>query len=126
MESISGVSLKNMMDRDNIQLGQDVYTGQNVVTTGTVIVGDQTSIWHNVVLRGDVEPIHIGMQCNIQDNTVVHGQLNTWAPIIGNRVSIGHCCLLHGCELADESFIGMGSILMNGSYIGHRVLVAAG
>mgnify|MGYP003996158091 FL=1 len=77
-----------MMDRDNIQLGQDVYTGQNVVTTGTVIVGDQTSIWHNVVLRGDVEPIHIGMQCNIQDNTVVHGQLNTWAPIIGNRVSI--------------------------------------
>lgn len=114
------------MKRDNIQLGQDVYTGQNVVTTGTVIVGDQTSIWHNVVLRGDVEPIQIGKQCNIQDNTLVHGQLNRWAPKIGNRVSIGHCCLLHGCELADESFIGMGSILMNGSYIGNRVLVAAG
>ncbi len=117
---------QNSMERDNIQLGQDVYTGQNVVTTGTVIIGDQTSIWHNVVLRGDVEPIHIGKQCNIQDNTVVHGQLNMWAPKIGNRISIGHCCLLHGCELADECFIGMGSILMNGSYIGHRVLVAAG
>jgi len=114
------------MERDNIKYGVDVYTGQNVVMTGTVIIGDQTSIWHNVVLRGDVEPIHIGSQCNIQDNTVIHGQLNKWAPTIGNRVSVGHCCLLHGCELADESFIGMGSILMNGSYIGHRVLVAAG
>ncbi len=115
-----------MNEKVNVHLEKDIYFGQNVVTTGTVVIGNQTSIWHNVVLRGDVEPIHIGTQCNIQDNTVVHGQLNKWAPKIGNRVSVGHSCLLHGCELADESFIGMGSILMNGSYIGHRVLVAAG
>lgn len=114
------------MERDKIRLGRDVYSGQNVVMTGIVTIGDDTSIWHNVVLRGDVEPITIGEQCNIQDNTVVHGQLNQWAPKIGNRVSVGHCCLLHGCELEDESFIGMGAILMNGSYVGHRVLVAAG
>lgn len=114
------------MVRDDIQIGKDVYTGQNVVTTGKVVIGDETSIWHNCVLRGDVEPIYIGKQCNIQDNTVVHGQLGKWAPRIGNRVSVGHCCLLHGCELADESFVGMGSILMNGSYIGSHVLVAAG
>ena len=114
------------MNEKNIKLGNDVRFGENVVTTGTVIIGDQTSVWHNVILRGDVEPITIGARCNIQDNTVIHGQLNQWAVKIGNDVSIGHSCILHGCELADQSFIGMGAIVMNGCYIGSHVLVAAG
>ncbi len=100
--------------------------GQNVVITGNVEIGSHSSIWHNVILRGDVAPIKIGKDCNIQDNTVLHGQLNQWKVTLGNRVSVGHSCILHGCELSDESFVGMGSILMNGSHIGSRVLVAAG
>ncbi len=114
------------MENLKLTLGEDVRFGQNVVKTGTVTIGDYTSIWHNVILRGDVEPIKIGSRCNIQDNTVVHGQLNQWATKIGNGVSVGHSCILHGCELSDESFVGMGAILMNGSFIGTRVMVAAG
>lgn len=114
------------MIEQNFVFGEDVRFGENVVTTGHVEIGDQTSVWHNVILRGDVEPIYIGKRCNIQDNTVLHGQLNRWAVRIGDDVSVGHSCIIHGCELADLSFVGMGSIIMNGAYIGNRVLVAAG
>lgn len=100
--------------------------GENAVITGNVFIGDYSSIWHNVILRGDVEPITIGSRCNIQDNTVLHGQLGRFAVVVGNNVSIGHSCIIHGCELADDSFVGMGSIVMNGAYIGSHVLVAAG
>jgi len=110
----------------NIKLATTVRCGEHVVMTGNVSVGESTSVWHNVVLRGDVAPITIGRFCNIQDNTVMHGQLNQWDVRLGDYVSIGHSCLLHGCELADYSFIGMGSIVMNGAYIGSNVLVAAG
>jgi carbonic anhydrase/acetyltransferase-like protein (isoleucine patch superfamily) len=115
-----------MQTKDRIELAEGVRLGQNAVLTGTVTIGCQTSIWHNVILRGDVEPITIGERCNIQDNTMVHGQLNRWSTVLGNDVSVGHCCILHGCQLANHSFIGMGSILMNGSRIGSYVLVAAG
>jgi carbonic anhydrase/acetyltransferase-like protein (isoleucine patch superfamily) len=113
------------MERE-IELGKEVRIGQNAVLTGKIRIGDYTSIWHNVILRGDVAPIIIGSHCNIQDNTVLHGQLDQWHVQLGDRVSIGHSCILHGCELADDSFIGMGSIIMNGVFIGSKVLVAAG
>ncbi len=114
------------MNNGNFELGRNVRFGQNTVMTGHVIIGEDTSIWHNVILRGDVEPITIGKRCNIQDNTVLHGQLNRFAVNIGDDVSVGHSCIIHGCELADQSFVGMGAIVMNGAYIGTRVLVAAG
>ncbi len=108
------------------EFGPGVRFGQNAVVTGRVSIGEETSIWHNVVLRGDVEPIVIGKRCNIQDGTVLHGQLGLYGVTLGDEVSIGHTCILHGCELATRSFIGMGSIVMNGVYIGEEVLVAAG
>ncbi len=110
----------------NLVFGENVRFGQNVVTTGNVILGRDTSIWHNVVIRGDVAPITIGDQCNIQDGTVIHGQLNRWEVKIGDKVSVGHSCVLHGCELESECFIGMGSMVMNGCVIGKNVLIAAG
>ncbi|OGG93871.1 MAG: hypothetical protein A2527_01995 [Candidatus Lambdaproteobacteria bacterium RIFOXYD2_FULL_50_16] len=111
---------------NGLQFHPSVRFGQNVVTTGNLTIGENSSIWHNCTLRGDVEPIVIGQRCNIQDNTVLHGQLGQWAVKLGNDISVGHSCILHGCELADESFVGMGSIIMNGAFIGNRVLVAAG
>jgi len=110
----------------NQNIAANVRFGQNVVITGDVKIDDNTSIWHNVILRGDVAPITIGARTNIQDNTVLHGQLNQWDVKLGDDVSVGHSCILHGCELANESFIGMGAIIMNGAYIGPRVFVAAG
>ncbi len=111
---------------DKITFGQNARLGQNAVLTGSVTLGQDTSIWHNVILRGDVAPIIIGDQCNIQDGTVIHGQLNEWKVKIGDRVSVGHSCILHGCELENDSFVGMGSIIMNGCYIGKHVVIAAG
>ena len=111
---------------DYIVKGKNVRLGRNVVVTGTVRLGADTSVWHNVVLRGDVAPISIGAQCNIQDGTVIHGQLNQWNVTMGDKVSVGHSCILHGCELESECFIGMGSMIMNGCRIGRNVLIAAG
>ena len=114
------------MEPKQIYLGKEVRLGQNCVLTGRVTMGDGSSAWHNVVIRGDVEPVTIGKRCNIQDNSVIHGQLGKHSVTIGDDVSIGHGCILHGCELADHSFIGMGAIVMNGAYIGNHVLVGAG
>lgn len=114
------------MKTETIFLADSVREGQNVVLTGTVSVGEDTSIWHNVIIRGDVAPVSIGKACNIQDNTVIHGQLNEWDVTLGDNVSVGHSCILHGCEIADNSFVGMGSIVMNGAYIGSDIMIAAG
>ena len=111
---------------DRISVGKNVRLGRNVVLTGSVDIGANTSIWHNVVVRGDVAPIAIGSQCNIQDGTVIHGQLDQWKVSVGSRVSVGHSCILHGCELESECFVGMGSIVMNGCHIGRNVMIAAG
>ncbi len=109
-----------------VKTEENVRYGQNVVLSGNVVLGRDTSLWHNVVVRGDVAPITIGERCNIQDGTVIHGQLNEWTVNIGSDVSIGHSCIIHGCELESGCFIGMGSIIMNGCFIGKNVLIAAG
>lgn len=109
-----------------LELHPSVRLGQNVVLTGNLSVGEDSSIWHNCTIRGDVEPITIGKRCNIQDNTVLHGQLGKFAVKLGDDVSVGHGCILHGCQLADKSFVGMGAVVMNGAYIGSYVVVAAG
>ncbi len=114
------------MNTGKLILANSVRKGQNAVLTGNVTVGENTSIWHNVTIRGDVAPIIIGKSCNIQDNTVLHGQLNEWNVTLGDNVSVGHASVLHGCEIADNSFIGMSTIVMNGAYIGSNILVAAG
>lgn len=111
---------------NSIVFGKNVRLGQHTVLTGDLAIGDDVSIWHNAVVRADVAPIVIGNQTNIQDNTVIHGQLGKWSVTIGERVTVGHSCILHGCHLASDCFIGMGSIIMNGAYIGSNVLVAAG
>lgn len=111
---------------DHIVCGENVRLGQNAVLTGDVVIGANSSIWHNTVVRADVAPVRIGELTNIQDNTVIHGQLGKWGVTIGDRVTIGHSCILHGCHLDSDCFIGMGTIIMNGAYIGSNVFIAAG
>jgi len=92
---------------------------------GEVEVGEESSIWYTSVLRGDMAPIRIGSQTNLQDGTIVH--VDEGVPCtIGNRVGVGHRVILHGCTVEDECLIGMGSILLNGVVIGRGSLVAAG
>ena len=93
---------------------------------GDVHVGRESSVWMNCVIRGDVNHIRIGDRSNIQDMTLVHVMFQTNPTIVGNDVTIGHSCTIHGCTIEDRCLIGMGAILLNGCVIGTGSIVAAG
>ena len=100
------------------------------IAPGAVVLGDVTlaprsSVWYQAVLRGDMAPIVIGEDSNIQDGTIVHVDEGKPA-LIGARVGVGHRVILHGCIVEDECLIGMGSVLLNGVRIGRGSVVAAG
>ena len=93
---------------------------------GDVHIGAESSVWMNVVMRGDVNQIRIGARTNIQDLTVVHVMRETNPTIIGDNVTVGHSAVLHGATIEDRCLIGMGAILLNGCRIGTGSIVAAG
>lgn len=92
---------------------------------GDVTLGADASVWFGAVLRGDMAPITIGPQTNLQDGTIVHVDEDVPC-IVGARVGVGHRVILHGCTVEDECLIGMGSILLNQVRIGTGSVVAAG
>lgn len=96
------------------------------IIIGDVIIGPQSNIWYGCIIRGDVNQIEIGDNCNIQDGTVIHGQTFGERTIIGHNISIGHQALLHACILRDNCFIGMKACVMNNSIIDEYCLVGAG
>jgi len=93
---------------------------------GDVVIGEESSIWFNAVVRGDVVHIRIGDRTNIQDGTVVHVTNGTHATILEDEVTVGHNVTLHGCYIERGCLIGMGSIVMDDARIGARSIVAAG
>jgi len=93
---------------------------------GAVILEDEASIWYNCVLRGDVNPIHVGPRSNIQDGSVVHVTTALHATEIGADCLVGHLALIHGCKLHDRAFVGMGAIVMDGCEIESDGMLAAG
>jgi carbonic anhydrase/acetyltransferase-like protein (isoleucine patch superfamily) len=93
---------------------------------GDVEIGEESSVWMAVVIRGDVHRIRIGRRSNVQDGTVVHVMNQTHPTTIGDAVTIGHAAVLHGCTIEDRCLIGMGAILLNGAHIGSDSIVAAG
>lgn len=103
-----------------------VYLAENAAVIGDVAIGEGSSIWYNVTIRGDVMPIRIGRQTNVQDGSVVHGTYGQFGTTLGDRVTIGHLVMLHGCSVGDRCLIGMGSILMDGVEIGEASIVGAG
>jgi carbonic anhydrase/acetyltransferase-like protein (isoleucine patch superfamily) len=93
---------------------------------GDVHLGAESSVWMNVVVRGDVHSIRVGARTNIQDLTMVHVMRDTNPTVIGDNVTIGHSAVVHGCTIEDRCLIGMGAILLNGCTIGTGSIVAAG
>jgi carbonic anhydrase/acetyltransferase-like protein (isoleucine patch superfamily) len=92
---------------------------------GEVTLGQEASVWYGAVLRGDMAPIVIGGQTNIQDGSIVH--VDEGVPcVVGRRVGVGHRVILHGCTVGDDCLIAMGSVLLNGVSIGPGSVVAAG
>jgi carbonic anhydrase/acetyltransferase-like protein (isoleucine patch superfamily) len=93
---------------------------------GDVEVGEESSVWMSVVIRGDLHRIRIGRRSNIQDGTMIHVMSRTHPTTIGDSVTVGHASLLHGCTIEDRCLIGTGAILLNGAHIGNGSIVAAG
>lgn len=91
---------------------------------GNVILRENASVWYGCVLRGDNDPITIGENTNIQDLTVIHTDIG--APVtIGANVTVGHRVILHGCEIGDDTLIGMGSTILNRAKIGKNCIIGA-
>ena len=107
------------------ELGKDVFVAPGSHVIGRVFIGARSSIWYGCVLRGDVGAIHIGEDTNIQDLSMVHVTSGLQDTFIGNRVTVGHRAILHGCTVEDECLIGMGAIILDGATIGEGSLVGA-
>lgn len=103
-----------------------VYIDQSAQVIGDVHIGADSSIWMNVVIRGDVNAIRIGRRSNLQDGTIVHVMRDTHPTHVGDEVTVGHAAVLHGCTIEDRCLIGMGAMLLNGAVIGRDSIVAAG
>ncbi len=108
------------------QFGAGTFVAPSADVIGDVVTGKRCSIWYNASLRGDVMPIVIGDDTNIQDNSVLHGTHKKCGAVLGNRVTVGHSVILHGCRIGDLCLIGMGSIVMDQAEIPDRCIVAAG
>ncbi len=108
------------------QIDDSVFVAPGACVIGDVCVGEHSSLWFNVIVRGDVNFIRIGSRTNIQDGTVVHVTRDTHPTVIGDDVTVGHSVTLHGCTVHDGSLIGIGAIVLDGAVIGASSLVAAG
>jgi carbonic anhydrase/acetyltransferase-like protein (isoleucine patch superfamily) len=114
-------------------IGENCFLAPNATIVGDVEMGNDCSVWFSAVVRGDVNSIRMGNKVNIQDGAVIHctyenlpaGQAGS-KTIIGNNVSIGHNAIVHGCTIADNVLIGMGSIVMDNVTIGSNTIIAAG
>ena len=102
------------------------YIDPDAVIIGDVTIGEQSSVWPGVVIRGDVNWIRIGARTNIQDGSVLHVMKDTHPLVLGDAVTVGHGVILHGCTIESRVLIGMGSVLLNGVKIGAGSIVAAG
>jgi len=100
-----------------------VAPGAHVI--GEVDLGVASSVWFNVVLRGDINRIAVGDRTNIQDGSVVH-VTHALPALIGSDVTVGHLAMIHGCQIEDACLIGMNAILLDGARVGPGALVAAG
>ncbi len=102
------------------------FIAPTATVIGDVVIGAGTSVWFNCVIRGDVEPIRIGADTNIQDGTIIHVTGGKFSTHIGSGITIGHGAIIHACTLEDGCFIGMGAVILDGVVVETGAMVAAG
>jgi len=101
------------------------FTADSAQIIGAVTLGPRTSVWFGAVIRADNDAIIVGAECNLQDGVVVH--TDPGLPIsLGNRVTVGHLAMLHGCQIGSGSLVGIHSTILNGARIGRHCLIGAG
>lgn len=108
------------------QIAASAYIDAQAVVIGDVSIGEDSSVWPAAVIRGDVNWIRIGARSNVQDGSVLHVMRDEWPLVLGDNVTIGHGCVLHGCTIESRCLVGMGSVILNGARIGAGSIVAAG
>jgi carbonic anhydrase/acetyltransferase-like protein (isoleucine patch superfamily) len=105
-------------------LGEGHFIAPGAVVIGDVVLHDKASVWFNCVLRGDADRIEIGAGSNIQDGTVVHADPG-FPTKVGEKVTVGHNAMLHGCTIGDGSLVGIGAVVLNGATVGKGCLIGA-
>lgn len=108
------------------RIGDAVWIAPGAFVIGDVTIGEGSSVWFNCVLRGDTNTISIGRRSNIQDGTIIHVDPGLSSTTIGDDVTVGHGCIIHGCTLMDRVLVGMGAIILNGATIESDGMLAAG
>ncbi len=108
------------------KMGVNVFLASGVKIIGDVTIGENTSVWYNTVIRGDVHYIRIGSLTNIQDCSMLHVTNGKFPLNIGDKVTIGHSVKLHGCTLKDLCLVGIGAIVLDGAIVEENSMVAAG
>jgi carbonic anhydrase/acetyltransferase-like protein (isoleucine patch superfamily) len=108
------------------KLHPSVYAVASAEIVGDVVIGEDSSVWHNAVVRGDVNYIRIGGRTNIQDGCLLHVQHEKFPLLIGSNVTMGHGAIAHACTIDDYCLIGMGAIVLDNAKLNSYTLVAAG
>lgn len=104
----------------------EAWVHQGAYVIGDVAIGANASVWPSAVMRGDMGPLRLGANSNLQDGAVCHNTGGISVTIVGERVTVGHRAILHGCTVEDDCLIGMGAIVMDNAVIGRGSIVAAG
>ena len=112
------------LEKNVPEINADSWVAPNAIIIGKVKLEKNSSIWFNAVLRGDIEKIVIGENSNIQDGSVLH--TDPGCPLtVGKGVTVGHMVMLHGCEISDDTLIGIGSTILNKAKIGKNCIIGA-
>ncbi len=108
------------------RIAASVFVAPGSVVAGDVEIGEDSSVWFQTVIRGDVNWVRVGARTNVQDHSVVHVTSRTHPTVIGDDVTIGHRAVLHGCTVNDRCLIGIGAIVLDGAVVGPDAMVGAG
>ena len=108
------------------RIHESCYIDESAQIIGDVEIGENSSVWMNAVIRGDVFPVRIGNNCSVQDCCVLHGMRHKYGVTLGDWITVGHSVTLHGCTIGDRCLIGMGSVILNNARIGEGSIIAAG
>jgi len=108
------------------KISETAWLAPNATVTGDVEIGEDSSIWFQVVIRGDCNRIRIGKRCNIQDGAIIHGTVGRSDTILNDRVSIGHAAIIHGCIIEPDVLVGMGATILDDVIVPSNTIIAAG
>jgi len=117
--------MRDIILEDRIAVHESVFVADNATITGDVTIGENSSVWYNAVIRGDMEPIVIGKGSSVQDCCTIHVDYD-YPTVVGNKVTIGHGAILHGCIVGNNVIIGIGAVLLNGVKIGDNSIIGSG